>query len=112
MSPAEIVGTVAAGLTLTLLTAVGIRLVKYGKAFGLFLRDWQGEQGRPGVERKPGVMERLQSIETEQAEIRRKVDHVHYELKPNGGYSAKDQLNRLDPAFPPPVVAVAASGGH
>lgn len=113
MSPAaiEIGATAAGGLLLAGLTTVAIRLYRASRAFGLFIRDWQGEPERPGVTRTPGVMERLQTIEDTQADMKVQIGHVHYELKPNGGYSAKDQLNRLDPAFPPPVVNVVAPGG-
>lgn len=107
----DIAVLVLGGLLLAALSALFIRLGKFGKTIGLMWRDWSGEPGRPGVDRRPGVMERLHTIETTQAEMKEQIGHVHYELKPNGGYSAKDQLNRLDPAFPPPMVGVASGGG-
>ena len=48
----------------------------------LFIKDWAGEEERPGHERIPGVMERLQKIEEE--------------LKHNGGSSIKDAVKRIE----------------
>lgn len=47
-----------------------------------FMRDWAGEEARPGHEEVPGVMERLQKIESE--------------LKHNGGTSIKDAVRRIE----------------
>jgi len=47
-----------------------------------FLRDWNGETKRPGHPESPGVMERLQKIESE--------------LKHNGGSSIKDAVKRIE----------------
>lgn len=102
---------VAGGVLLALAIAAGVWMRRFGRKAGLFFRDFYGEPSRPGVPARPGVMERLQKIEATQDDIGEKVGHVHYELKPNGGWSAKDQLNRLDPAYPPPVVTLAVPGG-
>lgn len=45
-----------------------------------FLSDWSGESERPGVKRKPGVMERLSAVE--------------YQFSPNGGNSFHDKLHK------------------
>lgn len=65
--------------------------------------DWRGEPARPGVAARPGVMERLLSLDTGQSElrseqviIREQLEVVHHEVRPNGGASIKDQLTRLD----------------
>lgn len=63
------------------------------------MRDWFGEEGRPGRDRRPGVMERLQALE----QMPTQIADIHHEIKPNGGQSMKDQLNRLDPAYPSSV---------
>ena len=47
-----------------------------------FLRDWAGEEERPGHDATPGVMERLQKIEKE--------------LQHNGGSSIKDAVRRIE----------------
>jgi len=47
-----------------------------------FMRDWSGEEARPGRGRVPGVMERLNSIDGE--------------LKNNGGSSIKDAVDRIE----------------
>lgn len=103
----EIIATVAAGLTLTALGTLGLRLRKSAKALGLFLRDWSGEPARPGVLARLGVMERLDRLE-------HKVGDVHYELHRNGGGSTKDDVvatkesvqrieNIVSGSQPPPV---------
>lgn len=47
-----------------------------------FMDDWGGEDARPGVVRRPGVMERLEWIE--------------HQLKPNSGESLRDAVNRIE----------------
>ena len=44
--------------------------------------DWAGEEARPGRDRVPGVMERLNDIDGE--------------LKNNGGSSIKDAVDRIE----------------
>ena len=44
--------------------------------------DWFGEESRPGVPGRDGVMQRLLGIELE--------------VKPNGGGSIKDAVNRIE----------------
>lgn len=47
-----------------------------------FMVDWAGEPARPGRDRVPGVMERLNDIDGE--------------LKNNGGSSVKDAVDRIE----------------
>lgn len=47
-----------------------------------FMIDWAGEEARPGRDKVPGVMERLNSIDGE--------------LKHNGGGSIKDSVDRIE----------------
>lgn len=54
-----------------------------------FVDDWQGARGRPGVPARAGVMERLDVIERGLEEVRR-------EVRPNGGSSMRDAINRVD----------------
>jgi HAMP domain-containing protein len=48
----------------------------------IFESDWNGEPARPGVPGRAGIMERVAAIEGE--------------LKPNGGGSLRDSVNRLE----------------
>ena len=54
-----------------------------------FLDDWSGTPARPGVKARPGVMERLESIEGQ--------------LRPNGGTSMHDAVNRIEQAVLSPT---------
>lgn len=45
-------------------------------------RDWYGEAARPGFAARPGIPERLETIENQ--------------LKPNGGSSTRDAINRVE----------------
>ena len=47
-----------------------------------FMRDWAGEDAKPGRSRVPGVMERLNEIDGA--------------LKNNGGTSVKDAVDRIE----------------
>jgi hypothetical protein len=47
-----------------------------------FMVDWSGEDARPGRDRRPGVMERLNEIDGQ--------------LKNNGGSSIKDAVDRIE----------------
>lgn len=47
-----------------------------------FMKDWAGEEERPGRDRVPGVMERLNDIDGQ--------------LKNNGGTSVKDSVDRIE----------------
>lgn len=57
----------------------------YARRISHFLDDFIGEEARPGVPARPGVMERLQNHELALAEIR-------YHVQPNSGHSAHDRL--------------------
>lgn len=48
----------------------------------LFWEDWNGEEARPGRDKTPGVMERLNKIDGE--------------LKHNGGSTMKDAVKRIE----------------
>lgn len=52
-----------------LLTAGGIawKLAPLARRITHFLDDWQGEDARPGIPRRPGVLERLQTQEVASA---------------------------------------------
>lgn len=56
--------------------------------------DFIGQPERPGVKRRPGVMERLQDLE----ELRGMVKDVHHELAENSGSTIKDKIEQINTA--------------
>lgn len=71
------------GGLITLLFVPAIRRVlRRRHALDHFLRDWVGEDGAPGRDRVPGVMERLNRLDGE--------------LKRNGGSTMKDAVHRIE----------------
>lgn len=61
-----------------------------------FLNDVGGEEARPGFPARPGLFDRIHSIELLQASMSDKLDNVHHELFPNSGKSLRDQTNRIE----------------
>lgn len=51
-----------------------------------FMDDWAGEEERPGVPGRPGVMERVSAIED-------RLTRVEHELYPNSGGSLRDAVD-------------------
>lgn len=75
-------------LTASVITALGVifrpaykKVKALGEWFDHFQRDWMGEEGVPGRDRVPGVMERLNKLDGE--------------LSQNGGKSTKDVVNKM-----------------
>ncbi|GAA1749347.1 hypothetical protein [Nonomuraea bangladeshensis] len=68
--------TLAGGIT------VVTKLVRFLKKMGDAVDDWQGEPARHGVPARPGVMERLATIEEQ--------------LHPNHGSTLRDVVNRVE----------------
>lgn len=67
-----------------------------------FLDDWRGTASRPGVDARPGVMERLGRIEDGQARVEARLDVIEHrseQLVPNGGSSLRDDVRRLAAAY-------------
>jgi hypothetical protein len=67
-----------------------------------FMDDWWGQEARPGVPARPGLMERVSGIE-------QRLRGVEHELHPNDGASLRDAVDRanarlvhLCPDPPPP----------
>lgn len=92
MSIIAIIGTVVAALS----TLYGLfrMLRKIGKAIRSithFLDDWFGEEARPGVKERPGVMKRLENFQHD-------LDKIKHELWPNSGGSLRDAVDRLEKA--------------
>lgn len=85
----ELLGLGAGAVVLLLVCAFLIFLWRWGiprlRRLGHLIDDLTGEPGRPGVPRRPGVMERLQEMEDRTGELVR-----------NSGSSMKDSLDRLE----------------
>lgn len=64
-----------------LLTPVYKRVKTFTIWLDKFRRDWEGEDGEPGRDPVPGVMERLNKLDGE--------------LSSNGGSSTKDSVDKL-----------------
>ena len=80
------------------------------RKFVTFVNDVAGEEVRPGFPARPGLFDRIHSIEITQQSVSDKVDSieiaqkdmagkvekVHHELFPNSGKSLRDQTNRIE----------------
>jgi hypothetical protein len=56
--------------------------------------DFVGQPARPGVKRRPGVMERLADLE----DVRTMVADVHHELAENSGSTVRDKVDQINTA--------------
>jgi hypothetical protein len=81
------IGTVAGAVTAVVVTSrwAAVRWRRVSD----FLEDWNGEESRPGVPERPGVMSRLAALEADVVTIRA-------EVSPNHGGSLKDAVERID----------------
>lgn len=80
---------ISAGVIATALVAIFKIIIPFSKKiknwidnWEAFMDDWSGQDARPGRDRVPGVMERLNDIDGE--------------LKNNGGSSVKDAVDRIE----------------
>ena len=80
--------------------AVTYKLVKAFRPLfhrvGHFLDDYFGEDARPGVPARKGLMVRMSDQDTSLAAQETRLDAVEHELKKNSGLSLRDQTNRLE----------------
>lgn len=77
---ATIGGLVAGGF------AAGRRVWRFIRKVSHFLDDWLGDDGRPGVPARPGMMVRVLRLEVKQDEISTQL------LSRNGGSTLRDNL--------------------
>ncbi len=98
-----------AGALVAVIGGLGLWFSKTRKSLSYMVEDWRGEDARPGVEARPGVMLRLQNIEKSQAVMDVKVSSIEHEVNFNSGLSIKDAVHRTDRA----VTALQSSlDGH
>lgn len=84
--PWETVLTVAAVLAALGGVGAAVRwLVVRLRKLGHLADDLLGEPARPGQEARPGLMDRVKTLEARTAELR-----------PNGGHSIKDTVDRIE----------------
>lgn len=104
------------GGALTLAAAVGALAwkavrgtLRLGGKIEQFIDDWNGEEERPGVPARPGVMERVGGIEDRMTGIEDRVARVEEQMNPNHGSSLRDAVDlanrRLSQLCPPPAEA-------
>lgn len=89
MSDLDWTTTVAIITVLAAVVAFWRWALPFLRKIGHFLDDWQGEAERPGVPRRPGVLEQLAGVQSEQARVSK-------ELQTNGGSSIKDAVKRTE----------------
>lgn len=99
MSTVALFGLVAAGLAAVVgIAKAGVPIVRFIRRIGHFVDDWIGEPARDGIPARPGVMARLENIESDAAATNQRVGRIEHELKPNGGSSLRDALDRVEVA--------------
>jgi hypothetical protein len=70
------------GTTIVIVAPLWNKFIKFTRSWDVFMRDWSGEEARPGHDKEPGVMERLNNLDGQ--------------FKKNGGGSMKDSLDRIE----------------
>lgn len=97
-SVATVFGSLGAGAIAVGAAAAWIakKLRRFNTRFDNFMEDWNGTEARPGVSRKPGVMERLSQQDDALKCIDSRVQAVESEINPNGGKSMRDIVHRVD----------------
>lgn len=90
MSILALIGAVLAGLAAIAAAWRFIsKLLKAVRSISHFTDDWFGEEARPGVPCRPGVMARLECIQVD-------IDKIKHEMWPNSGGSLRDAVDRLE----------------
>lgn len=106
-----VVGTAFLGLV----AVIGRKGFKGARRVAHFLNDFNGTPARPGVDAQPGVMARLQRLDENQGaanlsraaitrrldDMQPKVNRIHYEMRPNGGDSINDKIDRVATVIAP-----------
>lgn len=71
-------------------------VIPFARKVSHFIDDVAGEPERPGVPARPGLMERVTTIETTQEEHSKTLATVSHEVTTNHGSSLKDSTKRLE----------------
>lgn len=84
MDALSVIATVIAslGTAVAIIAPLWSRFSKFTRSWDVFMRDWSGEEARPGHDKEPGVMERLNKLDGQ--------------FKNNGGSSMKDAIDRIE----------------
>ena len=94
-NPAEyVIYTTSILVALGVLYAAARRVGAFTRRITHTLDDLTGEPERPGVRARPGVMERLSSIEQRLDEV----EGTTRQLRPNGGSHLADAIARIETA--------------
>lgn len=76
----SLVWSVAGAAVLSLLAVLVRITLKISRAVSIFLEDWMGEPARPGVQARPGVMERIEVSEDRLDEVDERLNGVEARL--------------------------------
>jgi hypothetical protein len=96
------------GLIIAVGAAAGVLAVGWKLARRLFslLDELAGEPAEYGRPAKPGLIQKVDTITDQLAEMRLEVTHMKHELFPNSGTSLRDAVDRLERQATSPAVVV------
>lgn len=86
--------------------AVLVKFFQLTRKLFSFLDEVTGEPAAFGRPAKPGLVEKVDQIQAEQATHTEQIQKVLHELFPNSGASLRDAVDRLERQAHPPAVSV------
>lgn len=89
LGAAGVITAIAAAISA--LAKGGKWMINTWRKIGHFLDDWQGEPARPGHPHRPGILERLEALESD-------LTAVKAQVSPNGGGSLLDKVDQIKTA--------------
>ena len=92
--------------------AVLVKFFNVSRKLFSFLDEVTGEPAAFGRKAKPGLVEKVDQIQTEQANHTLQLDQVMHELFPNSGGSLRDAVDRLEKQSAPSVNVNVNSTDH
>lgn len=84
---------------IAVLVWVAVKVWPFLRKISHFIDDVAGEPARPGFEARPGLMERVSTMETKQDEQGAVLEVVQHEVTTNHGSSLKDAVKKLEKKF-------------